>query len=241
MRIPHGRIPGFSSFPAASCDGSLVITPFWHVRKPTRFCGWNGRQRERSTSRYLWRRSAAIGCHSRFGFRMPRWRKSGDFHWPGLLILLESKKTPATQFSETRRKTRPAGLQSWRKTSGTATFQLWTALSRTGISSWGTGMRGIDAIYQRNQRQDPLRHKSLALRTGDNQALSGCLGTWSPDDSVIANAQCKRMFQIGDRQMQTADFGSLMCQVYECASGGGEFHSHEIPLRKIRVRFEPSV
>jgi hypothetical protein len=35
------------------------------------------------------------------------------------------------------------------------------------------------------------------------------MGKRSSDDSVIAKAQCKRMFQIGDRRMQSADFGNL--------------------------------
>ncbi len=63
----------------------------------------------------------------------------------------------------------------------------------------------------------------FALNVSDNQALSGCLGKWSPDDSVIANAQCKRMFQIGDRRMLSADFGNWMRQVYECLTEEGNF------------------
>jgi hypothetical protein len=56
-----------------------------------------------------------------------------------------------------------------------------------------------------------LEHR-FALRANNDQALSDCLGRWSPGDSVIAKAQCKRMFQIGDRRMQSADFGNLMRQ-----------------------------
>jgi hypothetical protein len=40
---PHGGIPDLSSFPAPRCVGSLVITPLWRVRKPTKFSGWYGR------------------------------------------------------------------------------------------------------------------------------------------------------------------------------------------------------
>jgi hypothetical protein len=57
-----------------------------------------------------------------------------------------------------------------------------------------------------------LEHR-FALRTSNYQVLSDCLGKWSPDDSAIANAQLKRIFQIGDRQMQSADFGNLMREV----------------------------
>jgi hypothetical protein len=56
----------------------------------------------------------------------------------------------------------------------------------------------------------------FALRTSNSHATSCCVGKWSPDGSVIANDQCKRMFQIGDRRMQNADFGTLMRQIYEC-------------------------
>jgi hypothetical protein len=39
---------------------------------------------------------------------------------------------------------------------------------------------------------------------------------------VIASAQCKTIFQVGDRRMQIADFGNLMRQVYECPNLGGQ-------------------
>jgi hypothetical protein len=53
----------------------------------------------------------------------------------------------------------------------------------------------------------------FAICISNYLALPSCLGKRSPDDSVIANAQCKRMFQIGDRRMQNADFGNLMRQI----------------------------
>jgi hypothetical protein len=37
---------------------------------------------------------------------------------------------------------------------------------------------------------------------------------------VIASAECKRMFQIGDRRMQIADFRNLIRQIYKCPLKG---------------------
>jgi hypothetical protein len=55
----------------------------------------------------------------------------------------------------------------------------------------------------------------FAFSTSNNLAPSGSRGKSDPDGNVIANAQCIRMFEIGDRRMLSADFRKLIRQVYE--------------------------
>jgi hypothetical protein len=65
-----------------------------------------------------------------------------------------------------------------------------------------------------------LKHP-FALSNSNNLTPSGYQGKSDPDDNVIANAQCKRMFQIGDRRMLIADFRNWIRQVYEYLFGRG--------------------
>jgi hypothetical protein len=53
----------------------------------------------------------------------------------------------------------------------------------------------------------------FALSVSDDAVVRTPLTQAAGKRKVIANTYCKRMFQIGDRRMQNADFGNLMRQI----------------------------
>jgi hypothetical protein len=48
------------------------------------------------------------------------------------------------------------------------------------------------------------------LSVGDDAVLRTHLYKQPERDLIIASVECKRMFQIGDRRMQTADLGNWL-------------------------------
>jgi hypothetical protein len=67
-----------------------------------------------------------------------------------------------------------------------------------------------------------LKHP-FALSVSDDVVVRIRLPLVARGGQVIAIAECKRMFQIGDRRMLIADFRNWIRQVYECFPSGEAF------------------